>query len=418
MTADNLRPIAPWERIQLIDVLRGFALACIFIGNMQWFSGYGMTPHVLVEGWPLLDRIAAFIVHFAIDGKFYSIFSFLFGFGFALQIARAKERGDGKASVFKRRLFWLLIIGLLHAYLLWAGDILSIYAVTGFVLLLFRKKSDRSLLKWAFWLLLIPIPVYLLIFGLFTAFAPPLPPEFTESDPVKALASWQATIAQVSTASFFEILTRFNPQYIMGRYIGLILEMRFAKLLAMFLLGCYAQRKGILSDDAIHDELTKRVLKYGFVLGLIGNAVIAAVAWAESPFPPSALGVLGVIGNAVGVAPLALAFIAAVKLLWQRPRARRILNILAPAGRMALTNYLMQTVIAVLMFYGYGLGLYGSVGPLGTTLIAVLIFSVQVMFSSVWLRFFNYGPMEWVWRQLTYKKVLPLRRVSTVSAQL
>src|SRR5215207_8010099 len=145
-------PIAVNERIQLLDMLRGLAVGGILIGNMQWFSGYGMMPPVLTEGLPIYDHVTRFLVHFFVEGKFYSIFSFLFGFGFALQIARAEERGDTKAVVFKRRLCWLLVIGLLHAYLLWAGDILSVYALMGFVLPLFRKKSDKSLLKWAVWL--------------------------------------------------------------------------------------------------------------------------------------------------------------------------------------------------------------------------------------------------------------------------
>ncbi len=410
MTSENIRPISVGERIELLDVLRGFAIGGILIGNMQWFAGYGMTPHVLVEGWPLSERLMAFAIHFFVDGKFYSIFSFLFGFGFALQIARAEARGDVEARLFKRRLLWLLVIGLLHAYLLWAGDILSIYAVTGFVLLLFRKKSDRSLLKWAFWLLLTPIPVYLLLYGLFVAFAPPLPPEFTTADPVKALAGWQAAINQVSTASFWEILTGFNPQYVIGRYIGLIVEMRFAKLLAMFLLGFYAYRKGFFQDPVAHLPTIRRVLKYGLLLGVIGNAVLAGVAWFEAPFPPSPLGILAVVGYAVGVAPMALFMIAAITLLWQAPASASILAILAPVGRMALTNYLLQTVFAVLIFYGYGLGWYGQVGPINATLIALGIFAFQIVLSRLWLRYFEYGPMEWIWRQLTYKQALAIRR--------
>ena len=99
-------------------------------------------PPAIARQSPFADQVTHFLVHFFVEGKFYSIFSFLFGFGFALQIARAEERGDSRASLFKRRLFWLLVIGLLHAYLLWSGDILSIYAVMGLVLILFRKKTN------------------------------------------------------------------------------------------------------------------------------------------------------------------------------------------------------------------------------------------------------------------------------------
>src|SRR5215210_9252930 len=148
MTNSKPAPISLSERLDVIDVLRGLAVCGILIGNMQWFSGYGLMPPVMQADFSQVDKVVQFLVHFIVEGKFYSIFSFLFGFGFALQIARANERGDDKASLFKRRLFWLLVLGLVHAYLLWAGDILSVYALTGFVLLLFRRKSDRSLIKW------------------------------------------------------------------------------------------------------------------------------------------------------------------------------------------------------------------------------------------------------------------------------
>src|SRR5829696_140457 len=127
MSKSQISPVSSGERLEILDVLRGLAVGGILIGNMQWFSGYGMLPEALAAQSSFADRIIHFLVHFFVEGKFYSIFSFLFGFGFALQIARAEERGDLIATLFKRRLFWLLVIGLLHAYLLWAGDILSIY---------------------------------------------------------------------------------------------------------------------------------------------------------------------------------------------------------------------------------------------------------------------------------------------------
>src|SRR5215218_2280973 len=172
MPESEISPISSRERIEILDVLRGVAVGGILIGNMQWFSGYGLMPEALAAQAPLADRITYFLVHFFIEGKFYSIFSFLFGFGFALQIGRAEERGDTEARVFKRRLLWLLAIGAVHAIFLWPGDILSVYAVIGFLLVLFRKKSDRSLLKWTVALMLVPIVSYVIIYILFVAFVP------------------------------------------------------------------------------------------------------------------------------------------------------------------------------------------------------------------------------------------------------
>src|SRR5687768_13847278 len=348
MQADQITPVAVDERIELLDVLRGLAVCGILIGNMQWFSGYGMMPPNLTAFLPAYDHITRFIVHFLIEGKFYSIFSFLFGFGFALQIARAESRGDTKASVFKRRLFWLLVIGLLHAYVLWAGDILSIYALMGFVLLLFRKKSDESLLKWTFWLIVVPIVTYVLIYGLFVAF---VPPEALAGFRAAQTEMWYGNVKAVTQGSFIDIVTSFNLQYVVGRYAGLILQMRLPKILAMFLLGMYFYRRRVFQDPESNESFIHNVMLYGLALGLIGNIAMAWLAGNEAAFPPSLAGVAGVVGYAFGVPALALGIIAFVAALWRHSAWQRFLSILAPVGRMALTNYLLQTVICVTVFY-------------------------------------------------------------------
>ncbi|MEQ1921417.1 MAG: DUF418 domain-containing protein [Pyrinomonadaceae bacterium] len=406
MANDQIGPVSLSERIEILDVLRGLAICGILIGNLQWFSGYGMMPQALAAQAPLIDQVTHFLVHFFIEGKFYSIFSFLFGVGFAMQIARAMERGDTKATLFKRRLFWLLVIGLLHAYLLWAGDILSIYALMGFVLLLFRKKTDGALLKWAFALLTIPIVTYILLYIAFVSFAPP---DVAATMDAGQMEFWTESVRKASTGSYFQILTDFNLQYIMGRYAGLIFQMRLPKILAMFLLGYYAYRQGFFQDLTGHKAFIRKVLTYALMLGIVGNIAFSALAGNEAPFPPSLAGVGGVIAYAYGVPALALGIIALVATLWQKAGWQRILSILAPVGRMALTNYLMQTVICVLIFYGYGFGLFGKFGALTATAIAFGIFLLQIVTSTLWLKYFAYGPMEWIWRQLTYRKRLPLR---------
>jgi uncharacterized protein len=365
-----------------------------------------MMPPALAQQSPVGDQVTHFLVHFFVEGKFYSIFSLLFGFGFALQIARAQERDDPRASLFKRRLFWLLVIGLLHAYLLWAGDILSVYAVMGFVLILFRRKTDGSLLKWALVLLAIPILTYILFYILFVAFVP-----------AKAVASfeagkidfWNEAVRKVQQSSYLQIVTDFNLNYIVGRYLGLFFDMRLPKLLAMFLLGFYAYRRGFFQNLSKHQSFIRRVLVYGLILGLVGNVAFAALAGKEAVFPPTPAGIAGVVSYAFGVPALALFFIALVATLWQKAVWRRLLAFLAPVGRMALTNYLLQTVICVLIFYGYGFGQFGRVGARTATLIALAIFLFQILVSALWLKIFSYGPMEWVWRQLTYRQRLNLR---------
>lgn len=407
MSESKIGPIALKERIEVLDVLRGLAICGILIGNMQWFSGYGMMPPVLAAQAPLADQVTHFLVHFFIEGKFYSIFSFLFGFGFALQIARAEERGDTNASVFKRRLSWLLIIGLLHAYLLWAGDIVSIYAVMGFILLLFRKKTDTALLKWAFWLMIVPIASYLLIYVLFVAL---VPPDAMASFEAGQADRWAGQVQTVTQSSYWQIISSYNLNYVAGRYGGLILQMRLPKILAMFLLGYYAYRKGFFQDLSANAPVIRKVMIWGLLLGLGGSAVFAWASGSEAGFPPSLANLAGVITYAFSVPALALGIIALIVMLWQKTAWRRVLAVLAPVGHMALTNYLLQTVICVFLFYGYGLGLFGRFGALKATLIALAIFAFQVAASGLWLKYFAYGPMEWIWRQLTYRRRLDIWR--------
>jgi uncharacterized protein len=405
LSADRTGPVPHSERIEVIDVLRGLAICGILLGNMQGFSGYGMLPPLLVEQSPVADRITTFLIHFLIEGKFYSIFSFLFGFGFALQISRAEAHGDASASVFKRRLFWLLIIGLLHANLLWAGDVVSIYAVMGFVLLLFRRKSNTSLLKWSIGMMVIPIFSYLLLTVLFISFVSAEQFAAFEATQIDRLNS---VVATVQHGTYLQIMTDFNS--VTGRYVGLVVQMRLPKILAMFLLGFYAYRIGVFQDLAAHAPFIRRVMIYGFVLGVIGNLLMASLAGGEVALPPSLGGVIGVIGYAFGVPALALGIVACVATLWMKDRWRSLLHVFAPVGRMALTNYIMQTVICVTIFYGYGLGLFGTIGATAATSIALVIFAFQTIVSTIWLKVFAYGPLEWIWRQLTYRQRLDLRQ--------
>ena len=405
MNDEPVKPISLLERIEVIDVLRGLAVCGILIGNMQWNTGYGFMPPTLEQLTPIYDRITHYLVHVFVEGKFYSIFSFLFGFGFALQIARADMRGDRKASVFKRRLFWLLVIGLIHAFI-WAGDILSVYALMGFILLLFRRKTDRSLFNWSLILIAVPIVTYLLMWLLISISAPA--DVVAQVDNAQA-DMWRHEVEFIPTHGFVDITTGYNLQMLAGRWAGLIIQMRLPKILAMFLLGCLAYRKGYFQNIPQHRALIRQLMIYGLVGGLILNVMFAWFSHSEADIPPTLSGFVGVVTYAIGVPALALGVIGLVVTLWQFEPWRKVLGVFAPVGRMALTNYLTQTVVSMFIFYGWGLGYYGKVGALTSTLIALAIFAVQIPLSSLWLHYFAYGPVEWVWRQLTYKQRLDLR---------
>jgi uncharacterized protein len=177
----------------------------------------------------------------------------------------------------------------------------------------------------------------------------------------------------------------------------------------MFLLGLYAFRQGYFHDLPAHRTFVMLVLIFGLTLGLIGNLFMASLVSNEAPFPPTPASTLGVVGYAFGVPALALGIIALVAMLWQKAGSGWLLAFVAPVGRMALTNYLMQTVICVVIFYGYGFGQFAKHGAFSATLIALVIFGSQIAISGLWLKYFAYGPMEWIWRQLTYGRRLSLR---------
>ena len=245
---------------------------------------------------------------------------------------------------------------------------------------------------------------------LYILFAIFVPPEALATFETGRVDFWNQAVLRVQQSNYLQIITDFNLNYIVGRYAGLIFEMRLPKILAMFLLGFYAYRRGFFQDLKSHRQFIRGVLVYGLILGLIGNIAFATLAGKEAVIPPTTAGIAGVVAYAFGVPALSLFFIALVATLWQKASWRRRLVLLAPVGRMALTNYLLQTVICVLIFYGYGFGQFGKVGATTATLLALAIFLFQILMSALWLKYFSYGPMEWIWRQLTYRQRLSFRR--------
>ncbi|HEU4534407.1 MAG TPA: DUF418 domain-containing protein, partial [Polyangiaceae bacterium] len=200
-----------------------------------------------------------------------------------------------------------------------------------------------------------------------------------------------------------------------GRYLE---TGRPAKVLAMFLLGAWVGRR-LVADPALRSVPLRRVVAWGLALGLVGSGVYAAVeARTGSSFSLSALGLVQTAAYALGVAPLALAYAAALALAWRHERARRWLAAFVPLGRLAITNYLGQTLLGLSVFYGYGLNLAGRVGAAWLVPLAAAILFAQARASAAWLGRYRYGPVEWAWRQLTYGRRLPLRRAGGEASRL
>jgi uncharacterized protein len=413
------RPVDGHERLVLLDALRGFALCGVFVSNVyMWFSGRVLIPRPQVEAMmanaSLLDQVVIRATNFLVFGKFITIFSFLFGLGFAVQMGRAEQRGVSIVPLYTRRLGVLLALGLAHLFLLWYGDILSSYALLGFALLLFRNRSDKTLLGWAAVLVFVMPVVGNVLLQL---------PELLASSEAAAAAAKATkeqaeaikaqTLVAFQSGSYFEVVAA-NASYYFSLFIKPLLLTVLA-LLGRFLLGLLAGRHKIFQEPGQHLPLLRKVLLWGLVAGVIGNGVGLALSllFQHKVLSPEKLPWLQYVMSPVrqlGELGLAGFYVSGFTLLFLRPTWQRLLSILAPVGRMALTNYLSQTVIALLLFYGYGLGLIGTLGPKALVTMPVGIFLLQIGVSHLWLSRFHFGPAEWVWRSLSYGKAQPMRR--------
>lgn len=399
-------PAVPEERSHLLDGLRGLALLGILTVNMVGFIGFGMNDEAgrAAALGSAFDDLSELLIEWLFTGKFYSIFSLLFGIGFAIQLGRLEARGEG-AGRYLRRLAVLFLIGIAHLMLLWFGDIVALYALMGAVLLLFRKVSDRNLLLSAALLWLAPIAWSALIhLSGFNA------SQWFYGQGMAALTALGidtnvSPLVYYRDTSFIRQLP-VHPAEIWFRVGDLVYQLRPAKVLAMFLVGLWVGRRAIYADPAAHRASLRRVATIGLGAGLplaFGRAALD-MAGPDTPAVRVAVEALYCLSTPT----LALGYVAGAGLLWAAGR-RRLVEWAAPAGRMALTNYLMQTVLQGVIFYGWGLALIGRFGLAFVFPFALGLFAFQLAYSRWWLAHFRFGPVEWLWRSLTYGKVQPMR---------
>ncbi len=409
-----LAPVQPAERIQILDILRGFALFGILLVNMRLFSHPIQT--ILFPTDPTLpwhDRTAEWLIRFLGEGKFYSLFSLLFGLGFTLLMDRIEARGGGFVPLYLRRLFVLLGIGMVHAFLIWMGDILVMYALLGFLLLLFRKARPRTLLIWAVILVVTPLLFNAAATGL-VALGRSVPEGAREIDLAfaQAEANYAADVERayrVYASGNFAEITRQRVYDYTSMGLSAFFVMGF-NVMAMFLVGAYFGRRQIFQNLEANRNLFRKLLLWGSLIGLVGNALYATLVMPLSRIRLSGPLLVATVGQGIGAPLLSLAYTSALCLLMLRPGWSRRLQVLAPAGQMALTNYLMQSIICTWIFYGYGLRLYGQVGAAAGIGWTIVIYLLQVLLSRWWMKRFRYGPAEWLWRSLTYLKLQPMRR--------
>lgn len=409
-------PISARERILEIDILRGFALFGILLVNMASY-GHSFYEYVMFnpDNGNFLDQAAAFLIAFLGEGKFYSLFSFLFGFGLAIQMSRAEARGAKFVPLYLRRILVLLGIGLIHAYLIWVGDILVPYAVLGLLLLLFRKSRPKTLLIWSIAMLSIIILINLGALGL-TSLARLAPggAEMMEQATQEALLGYQNAAEQANQVYSSGNFAQLTSQRALD--LGFVYPVTLLiapNIFAMFLLGLAAGKKGIFNNIQAHLPFFRKLQLWGLVIGVAGNLAFAVAGRLSNPSVPSLYSLLASFGQTIGAPMLSAFYVASIILLSQNPAWRSRLAILAPVGRMALSNYLLQSLICTTIFYSYGLGLYGQVGAAVGVLLSIGIYLFQIPISHWWMKRFKFGPVEWLWRTLTYGRVQKMKEQAT-----
>ena len=392
----TMRPVSVGERIEVLDALRGAALFGIIAANMRGFSGplAAYFDHTLMWTDPV-NRMTQVFVDIFIQGKFITLFAFMFGTGFAIQMERADRSGIASRSFYVRRLAILLLFGVIHFLFVWWGDILAPYAVMGFLLMLFRTRSQKAVLRWSAALFAYPLLFGTLLFVLHSSGVPiPSPPPTTPDE-------LQRIIGVYADGSYGAIV-RQNLREAPFMLFGFIFF--YPRVLGVFLFGLWVWREGIVRDLPSRTALLRRCQKHGLWIGLLFNAIAVALTeiFHPDPLAPSALGLTIGFALTIGVPAGSLFYASTIALLWGKMRWRARLRPLVAVGRMALTNYLLQSLVCTTLFYSWGGGLYGDVGPLRGFVPTVAIYAAQVVLSVWWLRHFTMGPMEWLWRRLAY----------------
>jgi len=390
---DTFAPASGAERIALLDALRGLALLGIVTANLWSFSGYGYLSPQARQALPTfaLDRLVDPLLHVLIDTKFSTLFSMLFGIGFALQFEKARAKRVMFHPYFSRRMLLLLTLASLHAYLLWYGDILRFYALAGLSLLLAAHWSTKQVLVTGLLLTLVVTPVLFILNALVLDH---LPAAGDLSLPGILNAFRQGTYAQVLAANWqLDDVRNFRQGA----------SLTIASTTGKVLIGYWMGRKGIFSQPQPYGPLLRRWFWAGLLLGIPSSVVYWAVKSGQLALDSLWLVWLP-FAIAGGMILQSLFYLSAFVQAWSGEVGLGWLRTFVPVGKMALTNYLLQTAVGLLLFYGYlpGPHLMGQIGSASLLLLGIVIFALQVVFSTWWLQTHQQGPVEWLWRRLAY----------------
>lgn len=396
MKIDAVQPTDPEQRLDLLDALRGFALAGVLLANLVAFCLYAFLPSTHMTTLPTanIDRLLEPALSALVSGKFFTLFSLMFGVGFALQMQRAGEDPVHRQR-YLRRLATLLVIGVLHATLWW-GDVLRYYAVLGLLLLpLHRWPAGRLVAIGSALIVLQPLLALVLPAG-----------ELATQDQAHG-----AALVAFSSNEWSTMLqgNRAFAHWWLAAHWGTLMS-----IAGCMLVGAALGRSGVLRDPATHARFWKQLL-LALPTGIALALIVLMSDYGRLPWPDGwrdtagAHVMLRMMNRAAGLI-LGLGYMAAFVLLFGRHGWRRVLQPLVPVGRMALSNYLAHSLVGVGLFYGIGLGLGARFGLVGVGVVWVVVFATQIFLSHWWLARFRFGPVEWLWRSVTYGRRQPMRR--------
>ncbi|MDG2385103.1 MAG: DUF418 domain-containing protein [Pirellulaceae bacterium] len=395
---------SPATRIDSLDVLRGFAVLGILVMNIQSFAMIG-SAYGNPNSWGDMSGIEGgvwYVSHLFADSKFMAIFSMLFGAGIVLMSNRQRQAGLSAAQVHYRRMLGLFGIGMIHAYLFWYGDILVLYAICGSIVFWMWPLRVRWLLLGSAALLLTGLLITLVL-NWSIQFMTPSDCNELQND------FWAPSVEEISKE--LEIHRGpWLPQFFYRIEVAVLVQTLGLLLIGwrisgLMLLGMAIMKTGFLSGCS-RARSYWTVLFSGLVMGL-PLVVYGVQLNREAGWRMDYSMFAGTMPNYVGSVLIALGYISLFQLLMRTDLRRCLVTWLAPVGRMALTNYLAQTLICTTLFYGHGFALYGSVSRFLQLIIVFGIWLIQILFSRFWMARFRFGPCEYVWRTLTYLRFLP-----------
>lgn len=386
----------PSSRLGIIDAIRGFAILGILFANIQSWSGYLFVPFTDLQtlSFAEFDSLFYSLHKTLVDGKFYSIFSMLFGVGFALQYNKKQHNQAEFIPVYRRRLSFLLLFGLCHT-LIWSGDILTLYALLAFLMVSLRNISPRHIL----W---ISISLFL-VYVLTNAFAAYF--EWFDGD-AQAIArkvypdQHPSEVVQAYGSGNLLAVFQQNLHNIYWRWVDMIPNGRISRVLALFLLGFYMGRTGYFSSRIYQWNYLIIFAIAGIGMQWLAMSLNANMYhWAQNSEQ-----IVAKVAAVSAQVFLALMYMSILAQIYRSRYGEKALFPLTQIGRMAFTNYFLHTVVGISLFYGIGFGLFGQLALMPLWVLAAVIFGLQVLLSNIWLSHYKQGPLEWLWGCLTKGK--------------